>query len=188
MPQLELICNSYFLSSNMSFLTLLLFILFLLVCYALEIWIPIAGFSSTATLYFCIGGYMMVNKMDLTTICSRFRYIFYFTAILLLPFMIYYDGHNTEIGDRIYPIFVMAMCGSIINIVTYLDCKNKMVWSKKYSDTTFFIFAFHVFLLPYTAKLLSKAVAFMGSMGDIVTYILVPVITAVICIIICRIF
>ena len=163
------------------------FMLLVLICYILGIWFPIPGFSSLATLYFSIGAYLMVNKIDLTAVCRRLLYVFYLVAIVLLPFMIYYDGHNTEIGNRIYPFFVLAMCGSIINIITWLERNSKMAWSKKYSDTTFFIFASHVFFLPYTGKLLRKAVAFMGPLGDIVAYILIPLLTVIICITLCRI-
>lgn len=163
------------------------YLLLLLVCYTIGIWLPIPGFSSLTTLYFSLGAYLMINKIDLAANCSRYRYIFYFFAIILLPLMVYYDGHNTEIGNRIYPFFVLAMCGTVINIITCLERNNKMRWSKKYSDTTFFIFASHVFLLPYTGKLMRKAVAFMGSMGDIVAYILIPLLTVIICITLCRI-
>lgn len=165
----------------------LYYLLLLLVCYTMGIWLPIPGFSSLTTLFFSIGAYLMINKMDLVATCSKYRYVFYLVTLILFPFMVYYDGHNTEIGDRIYPYFVLAMCGTIINLISFLDSKNKMTWSKTYSDTTFFIFASHMFLLAYTSKVVHKLVAFMEDLGDIVAYILVPFVIVAICIVLCRI-
>lgn len=140
----------------------LAFIFILLCCYIIGVWIPVPGFSSTATLFFSVGAYIMVNKLDLVIVFKKFRYLFYTLFIALFPFMIFFDGHNTEIGDLLYPYFVIAMCGIMINIVATLVKKGKLGWCMRYSNTTFFIFASHIFLLPYIKIIVCKLTTAWG--------------------------
>ena len=161
------------------------FILLLTFCYILGIWIPISGFSSLATLYFCIGAYLTLTKKDLAISFHKYRYAFYLVALFLFPIMVFYNGHETEIGNLIYPFYIISMVGTVISVATSIVKSGRGRISMSLSNTTFFIFAAHVFLLPYVNKIVHKTTDIMGVYGDLIAYFIIPLLTVAICIVIC---
>lgn len=164
-----------------------LFVLLLIASYITGVWIPLSAPCVDAVLFFSIGGYIAIERKDLVVWVSRFETISYILSIVLLPFMIYYNGHNTEVGNIIYPFYVFAMCGAVMNFIAALEIKKELRLFKKYSDTTFFIFAAHVFLLTYVRSALHLVTGRVGVLGDIIEYLMTPIITVAICIVVCRI-
>jgi len=99
--------------------------------------------------------------------------------------MVYYDGHNTDIGNKIYPYFILFMVVSIC-IMYPLTSHKIVVMMKKMGGSSFFIFASHMFVLKHISWLINKAFAPIGTIGDIIAYLLIPLLTIAFCIIIYR--
>lgn len=164
-----------------------LFVLLSAASYITGVWIPLSAPCVDAVLFFSIGGYIAIEKNDLVSWMRKFKVISYILSIVLLPFMIYYNGHNTDVGNVIYPFYVLAMCGAVLNLIAAIEKRSNLILFKKYSDTTFFIFASHVFLLTYVRSVLHLVTGRVGVLGDIIEYLITPVMTVAICIVICRI-
>lgn len=101
--------------------------------------------------------------------------------------MIFFNGHNTDVGNVIYPFYVFSMCGAVMNLISEMERRYSLILFKKYSDTTFFIFAAHAFLLRYVRGVLHLLTGRVSVFGDIIEYLITPIMTVAICIVICRI-
>ncbi|MCQ2246603.1 MAG: acyltransferase [Bacteroidaceae bacterium] len=162
-------------------------VLLLIASYVTGVWIPLSAPCVDAVLFFSIGGYIAIEKQDLVFWMSKFKMISYIFSVVLFPFMIYYNGHNTDVGNILYPFYVLAMCGALLNVVVTLERRFDLLLLKKYSDTTFFIFASHIFLLTYVRSVLHLVTSRAGVLGDLIEYLITPIMTVAICIVICRI-
>lgn len=165
-----------------------LLVLLLIGCYVSGVWIPLSTPCIDAVLFFSIGGSIAISNKDLMVLMSKCKIVSFIFSGLLLPFMIFYNGHNTDVGNIIYPFFVLAMCGTMINIVAIAEKKVQLSILKKYSDTTFFVFASHVFLLKYVKSVvhfITDKLSF-GILCDIIEYVITPLFTVCFCIIACR--
>lgn len=163
------------------------FVMLLLASYVSGVWIPLAAPCVDAVLFFSIGGYIAIENKDFVEWMGKFRLLSYTLSAVLLPFMIYYNGHNTEMGNILYPFFILAMCGTTINVISFCVRQNKLGICRKYNDATFFVFASHIFLLPYISWAVKLVTKHLGTLGDIVAYLIIPIITLILCIIFCRI-
>lgn len=164
-----------------------LFVILLAASYITGVWIPLSAPRIDAVLFFSIGGYITIGKIDLVSCMSKFKVISYILSIVLLPFMIFFNGHNTDVGNVIYPFYVFSMCGAVMNLITAMERRYSLILFKKYSDTTFFIFAAHAFLLRYVRGVLHLLTGRVSVFGDIIEYLITPIMTVAICIVICRI-
>lgn len=122
----------------------------------------IPGFSMTAICFFCIGSFLCLNNKQLSFSwlprimipCLLFFYCFLFSAEIA------FDGNNTFWGNVFYPFFI---CVGVILVLYGMGLFSK---SSKYqtlkrsllklSECTFFIFAFHPFILRYADRLIKK--------------------------------
>lgn len=130
-------------------------IITLSILYLSQTSLIIPGFSSSSFFYFGIGSLLGLNERSLCLEASKFKMLGYVSFGVLFLAEICLDGHNTYIGNLIYPFFVVSGVVSIINIVSY----KKRVWGgQKY---TFFIFAFHIFILPVVGILLEKVISWI---------------------------
>lgn len=163
------------------------FLALLAASYVTGIAIPLPGFSSMALLFFSIGAYITINRQDLVQTILRYKLIGYVITLLLFPIMVYLDGHNSAIGGRIYPFFIIAMVSTTINLTTTMVSKGRGSHLATLSNTTFFIFSAHIFLLPYAGILVHKMRNFIGISSVPITYFLIPLTTVLMCIITCRI-
>lgn len=158
------------------------FIFLVTLFYVTGVDIPVSGFSILAILYFSFGAYIMLNNKDLVMIFKKYRYIAYRVSIVLLPIIIYYDGHNTKMGNIIYPFFIISMVVSVVNLTYSMvkkGCGNLLI---SLSSTTFFIFAAHSLLLPYVRIAVQKITNPLETYGCILAYFLIPIVTILICI------
>lgn len=153
-------------------------------CYITNIWLNIHGFSITAVFFFCLGAYFSINKLNMVNELSRFRKYVFFLYVPMVILMIYLNGNYTELGGYIYPLYIIVGVMTIINIVTFLDKKGKLKINTKFSDTTFFIYAFHGLIALEIAGFILK-IPFPIESNDWVYvsfhYIMKPFFTVVIC-------
>ena len=162
----------------------LLIILFAL--HILGIDTGIAGLSIGSMMYFSAGMYMAINGISIIKVFQKIKMPAFLTyAVLILIAMInnnvkmISDNENAILG--VMYRMIGAIC--IINVATMITDKTRESLSRL-SKYTFFIFAYHAWVLRFAQKLTAKTI---GTDSDIVmtaTYIIIPIIviaTGVIC-------
>lgn len=137
------------------------------VLYLTQTAFQIPGLSILSLFYFAFGCVIALNGIKLEELISNknIRLIIISFALLLLGVEVIYDGHNTEIGNLIYPFYVLSAVIAVIICMSSLLNYSNMQYSRKASvlsffenqaDVTFFIFASHIFVLPYVNAVINK--------------------------------
>lgn len=175
------------------------------VLYFTQTAIPIPGLNGFSIFFFAIGSVLSLNGVEIENILTNkmVKCLTYICAILLFIVELIYDGHNTNIGSTVYPIYVLAGVFTVTTMVSDLlkKCEksnsrvNKvLIGIEKQADATFFIFASHPILLQYVNPLLHRIIYLSGisQLGDFevvstIEYSLRIIVTTVICIISFRI-
>ena len=165
-------------------------ILLLCCCYITGIWPYIHGLSTTAIFFFSFGAYFSIHDKNMIYEAYCHRNLLYILCIPLLLLTFFFDGYNTNIGQYIYPFYVIIGVLVAVILATKLTMENKMEYSKRMSKMTFFVYAAHgVFGLNLAGMLLRHLVPMYNTnwIAMIVFYILKPVLTIIICCIVYKI-
>ena len=159
----------------------LVFLVLLFGCYVSGIWIQIPGFSLNI-IYFAIGAYLALNNKSIVSELYTYRWFFYIAVLIMLPFMIYYDGTYTSfIGNVIYPFFVFALTPCYINIATFLMLKGKVKPKPILSKASFFVYALHTLILGYCASIVTYVMYSDYWILASIRYMLIPIFCVIIC-------
>ena len=119
-------------------------ILLLALCYVSQIFPTITGLRITALFYFSFGAYLSIYKYNLVEWMSKPAIPLAGLAIVLLPFVIYFDGIYTDIVFYITPFFmVFASAAWMIRKGAKLP--------QFLSKSSFFIYALHSVLFCVSA-------------------------------------
>lgn len=157
----------------------------LVMCYITGVFIPIPGLSIMACLFFGLGGYCRMNSLDTTEITYRYRKIIYAVAAILWMACTMLNGHNTKLGDVIYPFYVMAGVMATINLATFLVSKKKVIMPELLSKSSFFIYLLHTILVISIAT--KVALLIFGEANPLlmtIRYLFVPIMTVAICLLV----
>lgn len=121
--------------------------------YFSQLSLIIPGLSGIALFYFSIGAMLSLNDKSICEYAHKYNKLSYiiFTFLFIVEVILF--GHNTYYGNLIYPFYVLSGVVFIINFI-----KNNKKISSKYERYTFFIFAFHVFVLPLIGSGLRKLI------------------------------
>lgn len=165
-----------------------LFLIVLLLCYIFNVWIPLSGFSVTSYFFFSIGAFACIKNIDIIVFCRKIGWwIIPVTVILMLPSLLLY---GEESALRVYsrPIYVLCACIATIKVssclVEYGIVKNRIFLTK----SCFFIYAIHTLLiLGICASILDFIIPGNGYVHKLVSYLCLPVITVICCLIIFKI-
>lgn len=163
-------------------------IMLLCACYITGIWPYIHGFSITAIFFFSLGAYFSIHGKNMVSELYRYRLISYFLIIPMMLLMWYYDGNNSEIGQYIYPFYIITGVVSIVCLSTTLTSQGRMNLSKHFSGVTFFIYVSHGLIGFSIANIILNNIVPMHYTELIVKigyYLLLPILTITIC---CLIF
>lgn len=169
------------------------FIILLLVIYTFDIKCSlISGTLACASLFFSIGAYFALKKLDFTEALWKWRHLICPIAILL---MIYQTYSGSAMGNTmslmIHPWLVIIQSFAIIIVASVL-CRYQKVYetNKKLARYSFFIYAFHPFILTYEIKAFKKIALLVDNQILIsdtwymmtLNYIAIPLICVGVCI------
>lgn len=159
---------------------------FLLVaCYITGVFIPFPGFSIMAFMFFGIGGYCRINRIDVTMLTYNYRYYIYIVAAILWIVCTLFNGHNTKTGDMIYPFYVIVGCMAMINIATHFVKNNKVRIPVILSNSSFFIYLLHsIMVISIVMMVVQKIFGETNVILQTFSYLLVPIVTVFICFVI----
>lgn len=169
------------------------FIILLLAIYTFDINCSlISGTLACASLFFSIGAYFALKKLDFTEALWKWRHLICPIAILL---MIYQTYSGSAMGNTmslmIHPWLVIIQSFAIIIVASVL-CRYQKVYetNKKLARYSFFIYAFHPFILTYEIKAFKKIALLVDNQILIsdtwymmtLNYIAIPLICVGVCI------
>ncbi len=151
-------------------------------------YIALPFFSATIMIglfFFSFGAYFSINGKDFTDALWRYRYILVFfsiTGILILSWLGSISGGAA--AQWLYHFVIISETLTFLAIASAL-CHNKRLYNfnKNLAPTTFFIYAFHIFILGYCRagvnKIMNNDIWYM----QILAYLISPFLCIILCII-----
>ncbi len=130
------------------------------ILYFTQTSLRIPGFTSLSFFYFGMGAMLALRNKSLVEFFSHKKRLAWCLYFALLITEIVLDGHNTFMGNIIYPFYV---CIGVWSLIALKPTNWK---GQKY---TFFIFASHIFVLPIIGIILTKALSHLFGVGAINT-------------------
>lgn len=137
----------------------IIFIISLLAIYVFDIRVSwMSGTFTCSSLFFSLGAYFAIKKQDFTDVLWKWKKIISTVAIALMIYQTYTGSAlGDEISKMIHPWLVIFQSFAFILVASAL-CKYPMFYNinKKLARTSFFIYAFHPFILYYVITAFSK--------------------------------
>ena len=159
-------------------------LLVLSISYITGIEIGVPGFSSNAFFFFGAGAFFCMNKIDVTTYFSQYRYVYYAVSIILWVACSVFDGHNTKTGEYIYPFYVIFGSIAVFNFATCVVKSSKFSIPDFLSQSSFFIYLAHtVFFIRISRKIVSMVFSRSNAYILCLQYLLVPILTVILCLV-----
>lgn len=166
--------------------TKIIFIILLLAIYTFDIKCSlISGTLARASLFFSMGAYFAIKKLDFTEALWKWRHLICPVAILLMIYQTYSGSENgDEISKMIHPWLVIFQSFALIILASAL-CKCPKLYSinKLLARTSFFIYALHPFILYHVIAAVNKVMP-IGKIWYVMTfnYLSAPLLCVGICI------
>jgi len=157
------------------------FVAVMALLYLSKVWVDIHGLTITTIFFFSFGACLSIYQKNLLTEFARIRIPAYIIALIFLFATVCYDGVNTRIGNILHPVYVIFGVISAINISRWLIESGRCKVNRFLTDSCFFVFAFHVFILDESRRLVYKLVGDDGALLLTVRYFLTPIIAITLC-------
>ena len=128
---------------------------------------------------------MKMNNINPLEFTLRWRYPFLAIALVTWVACTMLNGHETELGNLIYPVYVISGVITLMNIAIYLVRNNKLrtMSSPLLSRGSFFIYLSHTILILPTCKKVSSVIFGQNTAFQMtISYIATPVMAIIICI------
>jgi len=152
--------------------------------YISNVWFNIHGLGCNTLFFFSLGACFSIHKKNLSTELAKIKIPSYILAFILLFVLIRYDGKFTPIGNFFHPFYVIFGVISAINISRWLIKSGRCKVNRFLTESCFFIFAFHIFVLDECRRLVYKFISDGNAILLTVRYFLIPIIAIVICLVI----
>lgn len=141
-------------------------------------------FASTG-LFFSIGAYWAIKRQNFTDVLWKWKY---FILPLTLAMMVWQTYTGSIMGDRwsvmVHPWLIILQSFALIILGSALyRYQGLYLFNKKYAKTSFFIYAFHFFVLGHVISFINNLMP-MGNTWYMMTinYIVSPIVCVIICI------
>lgn len=160
-------------------------IVIFLLCYISGVFIPISGFSAMTFLFFGSGAYMKMNNINPLEFTHRWRYPSLIVALISWGACTMLNGHETKLGNLIYPVYVIFGVITLINVAIYMVKNDKLqiLSNSLLSRGSFFIYLSHTILILPTCKIMSSIIfGTSTALQMTISYIAAPVMAVLICI------
>lgn len=166
-------------------------VLLLFLAYISRIWPLVQGISVTAVFYFTTGAYFAVNGLNIIEFASKYRRLLLPMYALMLVLTTMYDGMNTLVGQKLYPICICLGVFTAFHVASQAVIRYNMRASRLLVSSCFFIYAFHGLSIPIVGSPLYAVRAVLSRLipGDcvmerIAIYLVTPFVTAALCIVV----
>lgn len=154
----------------------------IIILYLLNFSYQVRGFAlePETVMWFGAGAFLKINNIDYLSVLSRFSGMVYSLFFVLLCFCTRFDGHMTEIGNTIYPFFVVFGCMAVMHFSSYCTAKGCRI-HPLLTKSAFFMYLFHT-LPPISPIIVSKTILEkVGAIPDqMISFLLTPLLVVVI--------
>ena len=158
------------------------------VCYVTRLFVPIHGFSTTAFLWFSLGSYFAIHKLNMVEGLYRLRYPAYIVAIVAMIVLVWHNGRD---GDGIHPnaqwvqvlhyVYIVAAVISVVAVAANLLRGGRVKVNRWLARASFFVFLAHPFIVGYVWGLFNHIVPEDMYPLMMVEYIICPFVTVAVC-------
>lgn len=159
----------------------------LIITIAYVLGMPMGWHGFSVCYWFWIGSWLAIYNLDLVSTFRKLSKYGYLTFIILLVPTILYQGLETTIGRKIYPLYIMSAVITVVSIASFMIDKKMSKCIMSLSSTTFLIFAFHFFIVGKVGNVMSVVFSPLGVLGSISAYVITPIVTIIFCILLCRV-
>ena len=145
--------------------------------------IKVPGFSTTALFFFGSGAYFNLNKIDPTQFTLKYKNYIYGLAIILWLIVARFDGHNTPIGNPIYPFYIITGSIAMFNLATSF-VKSGRLFPRLLTQSTFFVYLAHTIMITgISSSVMGKIFGTENVLALSISYFLAPILTVTICVV-----
>lgn len=149
-------------------------VILLFCCFISGIWPNVPGLTITTVTFFSLGAYFGITKESPIAIVEKCEYVNYIVTAILGFFYFKYSGRSTEIGNVIYPFYVITLFISYMALASRMSKKYQM--NKLLSSSSFFIYLVHTIIcIPVCKLVVNKLIAtnsFLEGLGKYFLYVL----------------
>lgn len=162
----------------------IVWICFLGIIYMLDINVSwMSGTFVVASLFFSVGSYFGINKIDFTKALWKFRYVIFPLTLILVCLQTYgIDEKNIYI---LSPWLVIFQSLALIILASVL-CKfpKLLAFNKKLASTSFFVYSIHLFVLGYVTIIVNRLIPVRDIWYvNIVNYFMTVMVIIMVCLI-----
>ena len=145
--------------------------------------IKVPGFSTTALFFFGTGAYFNLNKIDPTQCTWKYKNFFYGLAIILWLIVARFDGHNTPLGNLLYPFYIIMGSIAMFNLATSF-VKSGRLLPRLLTQSTFFVYLAHTIMITgVSSSVMRKIFGEENVLSLSISYLLAPILTVTICVV-----
>ena len=157
----------------------LFYMLFVGLSYLSGVWPDIHGVHSVSLFYFSLGACYAIKERELFNSIYKYRCWLYILYIILIPILLFSYGQETTYGISNFYRFIasLAMICFFFYLVNLGFRKNDLL-----TNSCFFIYAFHFFILCDCDILLSWIVGMTSPLQLVIVYLLKTIFTVVLCV------
>lgn len=114
--------------------------------------IGIKVFERQALCFFFLGAYLSINKINMVNVSKKFSFYSVILYIFIVIVVLFYKGQYNVYLNRLSIVVGMV---AVLFIVSSLIEKEKIHNNQILSQISFFLFAFHTFVLQYVQSFLT---------------------------------
>lgn len=149
------------------------------ILFLLNIGIPVEGFSIIGIFFYSVGAYFAIFSKGIVESFKKVRYVSYLLALALLCALL------ATFGRSGYAQYVLRVF-QILGVISAFNIAARMVKDgngrvSRLADSSFFLYASHIFIISAITFILSKVIPGTGQLLLAVKYLLAPAITIAIC-------
>ena len=132
--------------------------------------------------YFSIGAYFAIFNMNIVSFLKKIKNIAYISTVVLLPLMVFCDGSYSDVGNILYPFWVLVLMVSYFNIATAIVSRGWLMQPASMPKSSFFIYCLHAMLvMGYCGSFMMKLIPSDNWFLASVRYMLVPLLCVTVC-------
>ena len=149
------------------------------ILFLLNIGIPVEGFSIIGIFFYSVGAYFAIFSKGIVESFKKVKYISYALALGMLCALL------ATFGRSVFAQYVLRVF-QIVGVISAFNIAASMVKDgngrvSKLADSSFFLYASHIFIISAITFILSKVIPGTSQLLLAAKYLLAPAITIAIC-------
>lgn len=167
------------------------FLALLGVCFILQVWIPLPGFSTEATFWFVLGGYFSINHCNMVDHFYQHRawYWMLWPPLLVITtwLALYRPLADPYLRYILHSITTLAAVPAVIAIAATLQSRGWLHERQWLAKSAFWVYCSHIFFRKQVINA-TKSLVSTSSLSHLIYYFLVPILTLLVCIIVRQLY